>query len=67
MKFPIRRDGEVFRGTKTGARKTAMLLACCDCGLVHRLEVSETSRGLTFRAWREEEETRSERARRLLE
>jgi hypothetical protein len=38
-------------------RRQDLLMACCDCGLVHRLRFTVAGGRLTIRAWRDNRRT----------
>lgn len=39
------------------------LLACCDCGLVHKFEFRRSGTRVKLRAWRDKRETKGQRKR----
>ena len=45
--YPPQSDGEWVQPKRKGYK-----MACCDCGLIHRLEFRIASGRVQFRAWR---------------
>lgn len=60
MRYPVARNGQWIRSIKKGYK-----MACCDCGLVHRMEFAHipygSGRKIIFRAWRDERSTAAKR------
>jgi hypothetical protein len=56
MKYKQAKNGEWLRPVKKGYK-----MACCDCGLVHKMEFAHVPYGngrkIVFRAWRDERAT----------
>lgn len=63
MKYPQLKDGEAVRFDPD---RVKLYFACCDCGLVHRINVTRhrKTRNLTMRWYREERRTGQRRRRR---
>jgi hypothetical protein len=55
MKYYVQLDGEWFR--PIGKYKCA----CCDCGLVHRMQFRIVKGHVEFRAWRDKRATAAKR------
>lgn len=50
-------DGELIEI----AKKTGHRMACCDCGLVHRMNFYIVGKKIRFRAWRDNRATAARR------
>jgi hypothetical protein len=51
-------DGDGF---KVGTDNGIMYIACCDCGLVHRMEIHRSSRWVYMRMYRDKRRTSANR------
>lgn len=62
MKYKQAKDGELIKPVRKG-----YMMACCDCGLVHRLDFFllpyKSGKGIFFRAYREVKRTAARRKR----
>lgn len=58
MRYVTARDGEWLQPVRQGYR-----LACCDCGLVHRVDFRVVRGRIQFRARRNARATKRRRAR----
>lgn len=61
-KYPTVKDGELIKPVRKG-----YMMACCDCGLVHRMNFYilpyKSGKGVFLRAWRDEKRTKARRKR----
>lgn len=61
MRYTKLADGQWSAPTLRGFAK----IACCDCGLVHMLQIRRDSRGqFIYRAWRDKRATAAKRRKR---
>ena len=57
MKYIKRNDGEEF------AVEGTQYIACCDCGLVHRIKIRKHKGRFYIRFWRDNKRTTQKRSR----
>jgi len=51
-KFEVQEEGEWATTTRRGNK-----IACCDCGLVHRIDFKIKNRGILYRTFRDNRST----------
>ena len=59
-------DGEPIKVARVDKSEWALKLACCDCGLVHKVLIEHAGVELTMRAWRDPRATAAKRRKRQL-